>query len=186
MFFEMAVRFCLRWEGGYVNHPADPGGATNFGITLNTLRGLPDPDLDGDGDVDADDVRALTVEQARVFYRERVWNALGLDGLPGPVGVAVFDAAVNCGARRAVVWLQQVCNAAGEDLACDGLAGPRTREAVRRVCDGRCGAEMLAVAHVLKRMAYYNRLAGDSRFRQFHLGWTNRAVELAGLVLSDT
>jgi lysozyme family protein len=183
--FEIGVRFVLDREGGFVNHPDDPGGATNYGITLRVMQGLPDGDLDGDGDIDIDDVRLLTPERARIYYKARVWDALQLDALPGPVAVALFDAAVNCGTRRAVTWLQRVGNAAGLALVCDGILGPISRQQLTKLCLRAYGDERLANAHIWERQAYYNDLASQARFRTFHLGWTRRTTELSALVRTD-
>lgn len=97
--FEPALAFTLAYEGGYVDHPADPGGATNMGITIRTLgnwRGRP---------VTKADVRALSKEEAAKIYRANYWNKAGCDGLASGVDLCTFDVAVNSGPRRALAWL---------------------------------------------------------------------------------
>ncbi len=85
-------------EGGYVDHPRDPGGATNFGITHKTLaawRGRP---------VSRADVRALTRDEAGRIYRARYWDEIGGDAMPAGPDAALFDVAVNSGVGRARHW----------------------------------------------------------------------------------
>ena len=97
--FDACLRFVLQYEGGFVNHPADPGGATNLGITRATLaawRKRP---------VTVADVRALTRDEAAAIYRAKYWDAIGGDALPAGVDLLAFDIAVNMGVGRAKAWL---------------------------------------------------------------------------------
>lgn len=100
MTFERALRFVLRWEGGYSDHPADPGGATNMGITQATYdawrrrQGLP-----------PQPVRNISINEVQAIYRTMYWDPIGADSLPDPLALAAFDLAVNSGvdtARRAL------------------------------------------------------------------------------------
>lgn len=88
-----ALKFTLKWEGGYVNDPDDPGGETKWGISKKSY-----PDLD---------IKNLTNEQALMIYAKDYWNPLGCDNIVFPFNVAVFDTAVNCGTQRALRWLRQ-------------------------------------------------------------------------------
>ena len=99
--FMKAMKFTMKWEGGWVNDKADPGGKTNYGISDagdGTIDGLIDLDRDGDGDIK---VEELTREQALNLYFKFYWLAAGCDKLPLPMAVVVFDTAVNCGVARA-------------------------------------------------------------------------------------
>jgi hypothetical protein len=133
--FEPSLAHVLKHEGGYVNHPADPGGATNLGITAATLaraRGHP---------VSAADVAALTRAEAAAIYRRFFWNSARGDDLPAGLDHAVFDLAVNSGPGRAARLLQRVLA-----VAEDGVIGPassRLRSARRR---GRPSARFSASA----------------------------------------
>ena len=90
----------LRREGGYVNHRADRGGPTNYGVTLGTLRRWR-----GDPTLTAADVKALTREEAREIYRADYFTGPGIDRLPPPLHPQTFDMAVNTGPAKAVELL---------------------------------------------------------------------------------
>ena len=108
----------LKHEGGYVDHPKDPGGATNMGITIGTLsrwRGRP---------VTKAEVRALTREEAEKIYREWYWNKIDADLLPAGPDAALFDVAVNSGVGRAKAWLPLI-------------SGKSPVDAVKAVCARR-------------------------------------------------
>ena len=98
--FPRAMRFVAAWEGAYVDHPADPGGATNIGVTQRTydkwrdLRHLP-----------RRPVRELTKEERDSVYSEWYWLGAGCDRLPWPLALVHFDTAVNCGQGRAAKFL---------------------------------------------------------------------------------
>ena len=141
--FERAHAFTARWEGGLVDHPDDPGGITNHGVSFRWVKDLAEEarrrcrqedrrcensarqggprcemqalDMDMDGDVDADDIRACTKEQAAVLFRQHFWDKLGCDALPLPLAVTLYDGAVNMGPGRAVRQLQAALNLVGEN-----------------------------------------------------------------------
>ena len=118
----------VRREGGYVNDPDDPGGATKHGVTLKTLQGLK-TDLTGDGRVDVADVKALTPAQAAEIYIRHYYRAPKIDLLPEPLQASVFDMQVNAGAN-AVRILQRLMAAFGLPLEDDGVIGPVTARTV--------------------------------------------------------
>lgn len=98
--FGRALAFALQFEGGYVNHPRDPGGPTNMGITIATLS----HELGRRATIS--DVRNITREQAASIYRKKYWNAINGDALPAGVDMLAFDIAVNSGVGRALQWLE--------------------------------------------------------------------------------
>lgn len=104
--FEEAMTFLWEWEGGFVNHPKDPGGATNLGITLQTAKENK-LDMDGDGDVDIDDIKKMTPEAAYTVYKYKYWDAIKAGELPWDLAIVAFDAAVNCGVHRALAWISE-------------------------------------------------------------------------------
>lgn len=145
----------LASEGGFVNDPDDPGGATNFGVTIHTMRRL-GLDLDGDGDVDVDDVRILPRSKAAEIFERHYFHAAGISRLPEILQPSVYDMNVNAGSN-AIKILQRVLSDLGEDLAADGVIGPHTAGAAQRVAD-RVGGT-LADAYGIARRNYYYRLA---------------------------
>ncbi|PWE16322.1 hypothetical protein DDZ18_12925 [Marinicauda salina] len=155
--FEHALDHVLEWEGGFVDHPDDPGGATNMGITLRTLA-----DWRG-GDASVSDVRALTRDEAAAIYRARYWDAAHCGAMPAPIGFLTFDGAVNHGVGRAVKLLQRAVG-----VPDDGLVGPVTLGAANAADPGRIVEETAA-----RRMAFY---AGLSSFDTFGLGWSRRLM----------
>lgn len=164
--FDRAMCFVLRFEGNFVDHPMDPGGATNLGVSLRFARGLGRLlDLDRDGDVDAADIRLITSEMAGDIYRRKFWDAVRGDDLPPPIAVVAFDAAINCGPSRAIRWLQGAVGASP-----DGVLGPRTRAAIALADPVAVAAEMLA-----QRFVHHASLP---TWRNFGLGWARRCAAL--------
>lgn len=168
-------------EGGFVNDPDDPGGATNYGVTIGTMRRL-GLDLDHNGRVDTGDVRALSRAQAVEIFVREYFHKPGIDRLPEPLQASVFDMQVNAGSR-AVKILQSVLNDAGCDLAVDGAIGAHTAAAAARVY-AAAGLDLVD-AYAIARRNYYYRLA-DARpaSRKYARrrdggkgGWIRRAEE---------
>jgi lysozyme family protein len=177
------ARDIVRREGGFVDDPADLGGATQHGVSLRYARRL-GLDLDHDGDTDKDDIRLVTPDQAAELYVRDFFEEPGLDQLPEPLQACLFDFAVNAGPARAIMCLQDVLSEvayAAPDLgliplAADGRIGPKTRESCRRA-HGAMGP-WLVNAIVEARIAYYRQLAkADPARKKFLAGWVNRANE---------
>jgi len=142
-------------EGGYVNDPDDPGGATNFGVTIHTMRRL-GLDLDRDGTVTEADVRALTRAQAVDIFVEHYFDRPRIAELPQAIQPSVFDMYVNAGSN-AVRILQQLLRDMRIEVAVDGIIGPQTIAASRRAMDA--APDHLADAYGIARRNYYYRLA---------------------------
>jgi lysozyme family protein len=157
--FETALLLVLRHEGGFVEHPRDPGGATNLGVTLQTLsraRGYA---------VSTQDLRNLTVEEATEIYRRLYWNVIRADELPPGLDLALFDLAVNSGPSRAIMLLQKVLG-----LKADGLIGPITLEAARRT------DPVEAIRHLTReRLGFLFRLP---IWPVFGRGWRRRVLDV--------
>ncbi len=177
---EIAEEIVAR-EGGYVNDPHDPGGATNYGVTIHTMRRLR-IDLDRDGDVDTQDVRLLTRAHAVDIFIKHYFEKPRIGLLPEKLHASVFDMYVNAGSN-AVKILQRLLNSYGQRLAVDGGLGPLTARAAQAVYD-RYGFSLVD-AYGIARRNYYLRL-GDYRptLRKFARtraggkgGWIKRAEE---------
>jgi lysozyme family protein len=168
-------------EGGYVNDPDDPGGATNHGVTIHTLRQL-GLDLDGDGTVNTADVRALSRDQAIEIFVRHYFDAPGLAALPACLQASVFDMQVNAGAQ-AIRVLQRLLVKMGYEVAVDGVMGPQTVAAARDAAspDGA----LLRDAYAIERREYYFRLAdrrpASRKYARTRAGgkggWIRRAEE---------
>lgn len=145
----------LRREGGYVDDPDDPGGATKFGVTIHTMRRL-GLDLDGDGDVDTADVRRLSRERALGIFLDQYYRRPGIGGLPECLRASVFDMYVNAGAN-AVKILQRLLGRMGWPVAVDGVIGPQTCAAAAAA--DAAAPDHLADAYGIARRNYYFALA---------------------------
>jgi lysozyme family protein len=178
--FEKALKVLLPHEGGFGDDPADPGGATNFGVSLRFLRtlgdldrdGYRDGDLDRDGDVDVEDIRAMTKERAVELYRAQWWDryAYGRIG-DETVAIKVFDLAVNMGAYQAHLVAQRALRACGTRVAEDGVLGPRTRAAL----DAWPPRPILPALRAEAAGFYRALVAIRPKLDRFLAGWLDRA-----------
>ncbi|MGB5065756.1 MAG: holin-associated N-acetylmuramidase [Albidovulum sp.] len=177
---EIATAIVAR-EGGYVNDPDDPGGATKYGVTLPTMRRL-GLDLTGDGRISSADVKALTKTQAVDIFIEHFWRRPRVSELPEVLQPSVFDMYVNAGAN-AVKVLQRLLAEMGHDLADDGIIGARTIAAAHAAVEA--APDLIADAYGIARRNYYYALA-DARpaSRKYARrrdggkgGWITRAEE---------
>lgn len=167
--YDRAVAHVLASEGGYVDHPSDPGGATNRGITLATLsrwRGR---------HVTRDEVKGLSEAEARQIYRRFYWDRVRGDELPAGLDLAVFDFAVNSGDARAARMLQGLLG-----LPEDGLIGPKT-VAAALAADSAATIRNLTRA----RLDFLSRL---DTWPVFGKGWRKRvlSVEAEALAMVGT
>lgn len=145
----------LRREGGYVNDPDDPGGATKFGVTIHTMRRL-GLDLNGDGQVSDADVRRLSLEQAKEIFLEHYFRKPRISWLPANLHPSVFDMQVNAGSN-AVKILQELLGRMGFPLIVDGVIGPRTRDMAFKARDA--APDHIVDAYGIERRNYYYALA---------------------------
>ena len=188
---EIATQIVAR-EGGYVNDPDDPGGATNYGVTIHTMRRL-GLDLTKDGRVDTDDVRVLTRAHAVSIFVEHYFRGPRIDRLPVMLQPSVFDMYVNAGAN-AVKILQRLLGDMRIEVTVDGVIGPKTIAAAQQAV--AAAPDHLVDAYGIARRNYYYDLA-DRRpaSRKYAMrrdggkgGWIKRAEEFvsARYHLSDT
>jgi lysozyme family protein len=163
--WDRAFAEVIKYEGGYVNHPKDPGGPTKFGITQATLS-----QWFGRAATIAE-VRALTKEAVKPIYKRRFWDVIRGDELPGGVDFATFDFAVNSGVSRAARYLQSVVG-----VKQDGQIGPATIAAVNRY----------SAADVVKKLVAKRRgfLMGLRTWASFGKGWNRRVVSVQTIALT--
>lgn len=175
--FEKAVEFVLSHEGGFTNDPDDPGGPTNWGISLRFLgslskiddSGYAPGDLDKDGDVDLEDIRTMGREDAVKIYEEQWWERYKYYNIKSiQVASKVMDLSVNMGPRQAHLCVQRALRACGSRVVDDGVFGPRTTAGVNNV-DPR--SFMAAVRS--EAAGFYRGLNRELYLR----GWLNRAYE---------
>lgn len=159
-FTEQIQAWILASEGGYVDHPSDPGGATNMGITHKTLaawRGKP---------VTKQDVRNLKKDEALRIYKAQYWDAVRGDELPEGLDYAVFDYGVNSGPSRAIKELQRVLG-----VTADGVIGVQTLDAI-----SRNSAVKLIEGITARRLAF---VRGLKTYSTFGRGWDRRINDVA-------
>lgn len=162
--FQEALVLTLRFEGGFSDHPSDPGGRTMRGVTERVYHAW----LRGQG-LPLRPVRDIKEWELEGIYSGRYWNPSRAAELPAPADLLQFDCAVNCGVGRAVRLLQ---SAAGTDV--DGAFGPMTRAAVREA-----DPHWLADAMLWEREQHYRRITGENQdLLAFLRGWLWRIETL--------
>ena len=157
-------------EGGFVDNPKDPGGATYRGVTLATYR-----DYLGDPSFTVTQLKALADPALAAFYGAEFWNVVAGDALPPGVGLSVFDMAVDANPRHSARQLQQAVGAEQ-----DGYVGPTTIAAAGKIAPG------ILVGHLASiQLAYYRALP---TYPTFGRGWSARVSsrETAALAVSKT
>ena len=165
--YDEALARLLVHEGGYSNHPSDPGGPTNWGITIHDARAY------WKKDATASDVRNMPVEVAKDIYRSKYWGAMRCDELPAGVDYAVFDYGVNSGIGRAGKVLRRVLDLADDELTDDVISVLKSKDpkaVVNAICD--------------ERLEF---LQGLRTWSVFGNGWGRRVREVraAALVMAD-
>lgn len=157
MNFDQAFTKLLGHEGGYVNHPNDPGGETMWGVTVAVARKFGY----------AGSMRDLPQDIAKKIYRSTYWDSVRADELPAGVRYAVFDAAVNSGPGQSIRWLQRALG-----VADDGKLGPITLAAANQQDPDALRMKMLA-----QRLLFMTNL---STWSSFGKGWARRIASLMG------
>jgi lysozyme family protein len=157
--FDACMPFIFKAEGGYSDTPGDPGGPTNFGITLATLKAY-----EGSPNLTAQDVKNLTPATAKEIYRSNYWNRMQCGALPAGLDLEVFDFGVNAGPGEAVKALQRIVG-----VTADGSIGPITLAAI-----GQFKPRDLISQYSEARLAYYKGLNNP----EFEQGWTARVAQI--------
>lgn len=164
--YDSALARLLQHEGGYTNHPSDPGGPTNFGITIHDYRKYVKPDAT------AADVKAMTLDEAKRIYRTKYWDAQRCDDLPAGVDYAVFDYGVNSGIGRSGKVLRRCLDLPDDssvvnDRVVAAVAGADAKALVAAICD--------------ERLRFLQRL---KTWDVFGKGWGRRVAEVKSVSLA--
>ena len=151
-------------EGGYVDNPKDPGGATNWGCTKAVWEQFVGHE------VTKDDIKTLTKEDVKPLYKKRYWDAIHGDALPSGLDYCIFDCAINSGVGRASKFIQQIVG-----VPSDGAIGNNTITAISQI-----NPVTLITEFSDKRQAF---LEGLETFSTFGKGWTRRVQEVRSKAL---
>ena len=179
--FDRSILHVLEHEGGLVDDPDDPGGATNWGWSLRTLKTLGDEDGDGwldgdldhDGDVDADDIRLMSRADAIQLYRDQWWDRYNYHLYDYPISSKLFDLAVNMGHQQAAKILQRSAGAVlgGIVLVDDGILGSKSRGVILEL-------DPAAMRYAMRSEAagfYRGLIMAKPVRRKYRRGWLRRA-----------
>lgn len=170
--FSYCLQQVLKHEGGFVNHPRDPGGATNKGVTIGTFRRYVK------ANATVQDLKNISNEQVAVVYKRHYWDAVRADELPAGVDYCVFDNAVNAGPNRSIKQLQEMTGA-----VVDGRIGPNTVRAATSV-----NAKTLIDKLCNRRLSFLRSIRGGSLWKTFGRGWQARvdSVRRGALKLANS
>ena len=164
--FELCLAKMLAHEGGFVNHPQDPGGMTNLGVTKRVWEEWVGHE------VDEKQMRALTPETVAPLYKRKYWDAVRADDLVAGLDYCVFDVAVNSGPGRAIKFLQSSVS-----VTPDGGFGPATMAAVEKAEEDPA---KLIELYCAKRLDFLQSL---KTFETFGKGWSRRVAEVKDAAL---
>lgn len=173
--FEKAVIRVLSNEGGYTDHPDDPGGATNYGITLPVLRedGI-FGDINNDGDIDVEDIKSLSIDQAKDIYKRQWWDRYEYWQIADQmIATKILDLSVNMGPRQAHLVAQRALRSIGHPIKEDGILGPITKLTINQ-------ADPLFLMFAMRSEAagvYRAIVAKNPTLKVFLAGWLNRAYQ---------
>jgi lysozyme family protein len=163
------LSFTLKWEGGYVNDPDDPGGATMKGVTQKTYDTYRKKAGKG-----TQPVRNISEEEINTIYEILYYLPCHADKVAFPASLALFDAAVNCGVKTAILMAQRAAK-----VDADGAWGPITQHAVESLTP-----EALRQGICAERRAYYKRIiARNPKLAKFAGGWENRVKALEAVIV---
>lgn len=155
MNFDTAFDILITHEGGFSNHPDDPGGATMYGVTEAVAR----------ANGYTGHMRDFTLNQAKAIYRRQYWDACQCEVMPEPIKYPLFDAAVNSGPGQAIKWLQ-----AAAGVKADGTIGPMTRQAVSHLDPYALSQSMIG-----RRLRFMTELKNWPTFAK---GWARRIAAI--------
>ena len=182
--FDIAIIPVLQHEGGYVNNSNDPGGATNYGISLRWLSKQGDlaGDIDNDGDIDIDDIKQMSMNDAIALYHQHFWEPYQYDSIKSQqIANKVFDLTVNMGAKQSHKLLQRALRSSGISIMDDGILGRISFDAISRVKENELLAAYRSEAAgfyrslIMRNAALREQGIQVEDFSVFKKGWLNRA-----------
>ena len=162
--WEKAFQLVLKHEGGFVNHPKDPGGMTNLGVTKKVWEEFVGRE------VDEAEMRSLTPDVVKPLYKKNYWDKIKGDQLPSGVDYAAYDLAVNSGTGRAAKYLQRIAG-----VPDDGVIGPKSMEAILS-----CDPVQTVDAICDMRLDFLQKLPTWGTFGK---GWGRRVEEVKSIGL---
>ena len=160
--YPQALKQVLKYEGGYVDHPKDPGGPTNKGVTQAVYDNWRKSQ-----NLSIQSVRAIADSEVAAIYKNLYWDRVSGDLLPSGVDFAVFDFAVNSGVSRAAKTLQAVVG-----VTQDGVIGPATIQATKTY---------VAMSITNRRLAFMQSLSIWSTFGK---GWSARIADVKAQIIA--
>lgn len=158
--FERSLAAVLKHEGGKVDHPQDPGGRTNMGVTQRVYDGYRQRRK-----LAKRDVYQISMDEVRAIYRQQYWDVIKGDQLPPGIDFVVFDGAVNSGPSQSVKWLQRALNK--PNVKVDGVIGNVTLAEIEKISNH----DQLVTDICARRMEFLKAL---KTWPTFGKGWTNR------------
>ncbi len=178
--FKECLKFVLKWEGGYTNHPLDPGGATNKGITQRVYNAYLQSKKKSPRDV-----RYITDEEVEEIYYTRYFIPSCAPQLPPPLDLVVFDTAVNMGVKTSSILLQKTLKELGYyNLAIDGIIGEMTKSALKKAIEEK-GMQVIVQKYIqLRNLRYHEIASKNPKLRVFLKGWLNRTADLLRTALN--
>jgi|TARA_B100001027_G_C16146839_1_gene276246 lysozyme family protein len=168
--YDKCLKTILHHEGGYVNHPKDPGGETNLGVTKRVYE-----EWAMKNDLHQKDMKDLLVEDVAPIYKKNYWDRIKGDDLPSGLDLCIFDFGVNAGTGRAARMIQTMIG-----TVADGGIGPNTLRALANYEEEVGGVAEVIKDYQKQRQKYYESL---STFETFGKGWTRRVNETTELAL---
>lgn len=172
--FDKSIVVILRHEGGWVNNPADPGGETNYGISMLMVRreGMTPQQL-GIPNFDPGSMKLMTVDTAKAIYKTIFWDKPGYQKIiDDNVATKIFDCAVNCGPGRSHGMAQKAANRLGQKLIVDGNLGPKSLAGINA-----CDPKQFLAAMAIEMLSYYQSIiVVHPTLAVFIKNWTKRAA----------
>ena len=183
-YFDAAFYDLMFWEGGdnVTSDEVDAGGTTKYGISLRFIKNIPlsESDIDGDGHVTERDIRSLTSETAKAFYRKYFWLHYQLGNIDSePVAVKLLNIFVNMRGRSAGRIAQRALKACGVfDVKEDGYLGPLSFDAINELTVSNSLVAMYLAAIRSEQAGFYRLVVQhDQSQKKFLTGWLNRAYD---------